>query len=110
MGARGVSVFTVIPKQARLLAVRSWPGNEDDIENIFGDRVRKSPAHYDYDILGPSGSREAPVFRGDWIVLDADNNIKRYTHVQFEKEFTIMENVFHVQYPQDHTLPEEQPE
>lgn len=104
-----MSVFSVIPKQSRLIAVRSWPGNEDDIENIFGDKVRKSQAHYDWDILGPSGNRVAPVFRGDWIVLDAENNIKRYTNAQFENEFTIMENVFNIQPPaEDPTQYEEQ--
>lgn len=103
-----MSVFSVIPKQSRLLAVRSWPGNEEDIENIFGDKVRKSQAHYDWDIIGPSGNRESPVFRGDWIVLDSQNGIKKYTNAEFEKEFTIMENVFHLQFPQDHEKHEEQ--
>lgn len=106
-----MSVFSIIPKQARLLAVRSWPGNEEDIENIFGDKVRKSQAHYDWDIVGPSGSREGAIFRGDWIVLDSENKLRKYTNAEFEKEFIIMENVFHVDYPEDmKTQPQEEKE
>ena len=103
-----MSVFSIIPKQARLLAVRSWPGNEDSIENLFGDKVRKSNAHYDWDILSEEGVRVEPVFRGDWIVLDLNNGIRRFTHAQFEKEFTVMENVFDLQFPQDHDDPNEE--
>lgn len=97
-----MSAFTVIPKgKGRYLAVRSWPGNEEDIENIFGDRVRKSesPGFYDWELVTESGYEVDPVCRGDWLVLTPNNVIQRVPQKEFEKEFTIMESIFNIPNP-----------
>ena len=97
-----MSVFSVVPKDtSRFLAVRSWPGNEEDIENIFGDRLRKSkhPRFYDWELVSISGYQVDPVERGDWLVLYPDNTIKKYRHKEFEDKFILMESVFNLPDP-----------
>lgn len=97
-----MSAFAVVPKStARCLAVRSWPGNEDDIENIFGHRVRKSedPGFYDWVLLSESGYVADPVSRGDWLVLDPKNEIRRYSAEEFTAKFSIMESIFNLPDP-----------
>lgn len=96
-----MSAFTVVPKQTRMTAVRSWPGNEESIKNIFGDRVVESeaPDYYDWQIPAQGGYEFDVVQRGDWLVLTGHNQIVRYTHEKFENEFIIMESVFDLPDP-----------
>lgn len=96
-----MSAFTVVPKQTRMTAVRSWPGNEETIENLFGDRVVKSkaPGYYDWTIPAQGGYEFDVVQRGDWLVLTEHNQIVRYTHEKFEDKFVIMESVFDLPDP-----------
>lgn len=96
-----MSAFTVVPKQTRMTAVRSWPGNEETIENLFGDRVVKSedPDYYDWQIISHGRYDVQVVERGDWLVLTGHNHIVRYTHEKFEDEFILMESVFDLPDP-----------
>ena len=97
-----MSAFTVIPKDMdRHLAVMSWPGNEEKIENIFGSRVQRTedPDFYDWLLLSESGYEAEPVQQGNWIVLSPDNSIKVYSHDDFTSEFTILETAFELHDP-----------
>lgn len=97
-----MSVFSVVPRDTtRYLAVRSWPGNEEDIENIFGDRVRKSeaPNFYDWELVSQGGYEVDPVGRGDWLVLEPSNVIQHYTAEEFTEKFTILESIFELPDP-----------
>lgn len=97
-----MSAFSVVPKESsRYLAVRSWPGNEEDIESIFGDRVRKSeaPNFYDWELVTTAGYEIEPVQRGDWLVLTPKNSIQRYSAEEFTSKFSIMESIFNLPDP-----------
>lgn len=97
-----MSAFTVVPKdEGRYLAVRSWPGNEEDIENIFGERIRKSvqPRFYDWELISVSGYKVDPVQRGDWLVLFPNNDIHKYSQREFSAKFIIMESIFNLPDP-----------
>lgn len=96
-----MSAFSVIPRgEGRFLAVRSWPGNEEDIENIFGDRVRKvDSTFYDWELVTAAGYEVDPVCRGDWLVLSPSNSIKKYSHKEFEAKYLVMESIFDLPNP-----------
>lgn len=97
-----MSAFSAVPKDtSRYLAVRSWPGNEEDIENIFGDRVRRSeaPNFYDWELVTSAGYEVEPVSRGDWLVLTPKNAIKRYSAEEFNDKYSIMESIFTLDDP-----------
>lgn len=96
-----MSAFAVVPKETnRFIAVRVWPGNEDDVESIFGDWVRKaSSSFYDY-VLSPADGRDSePLSRGDWLVLTPTNQVEHYTTAEFSSRFTIMESIFNLPDP-----------
>lgn len=96
-----MSAFTVVPKgDSRFLAVRVWPGNEEDLENIFGSRLRKSEKpDYDYFLVSGPAQLTEPVSRGDWIVLSPGNSVLRYTNDEFRANFIIMESIFNLEDP-----------
>lgn len=96
-----MSAFSIVPRQTRQLAVRSWPGNEETIENLFGDRVVKSedPDYYDWKIPSQGGYEFDVVQRGDWLVLTERGRVVKYTHEKFEAEFVIMESAFDLEDP-----------
>ena len=90
-----MNVFTVVPKQPScFVAVRAWVNNTEHIEALFGDYVRRAPdGPQVWEILVRQGP-PIPVFRGDWVVLTAENVIRRYSSAAFNREFTIMEDAF----------------
>lgn len=95
-----MSAFTVVPKETQMLAVRSWPGNEETIENLFGDRVHAVMDNScDWEIRPHGRYTDQLVQRGDWFVLTGHNHIVRYTHEKFEATFIIVESAFDLDDP-----------
>lgn len=96
-----MSAFSVIPKETnRHIAVRSWPGNESDIEDIFGDRVCKVTSNfYDYALVSVGGYMHDPICRGDWLVLAPNNIIEHLTSEEFTAKFSILESIFDLPDP-----------
>lgn len=96
-----MSAFSVVPKAtSRFLAVRVWPGNEDDLENIFGDRLVKSDtSFYEYAVVSAGGHEHTPVSRGDWLVLTPSNVVEVYSTKDFDQKFSIMESIFNLPDP-----------
>lgn len=102
-----MSAFTVAPKNTRMLAVRSWPGDEETIENLFGDRVSKVMGQsYDWEVRSHGRYTDQLVQRGDWFVLTGHNHIVRYTHEKFEADFIILESAFDLDNPTGMQEPE----
>lgn len=96
-----MSAFSVVPKDlTRYLAVRVWPGNEEDVESIFGDYLTFSTPGdlYDYEMLYEDG-HTTPVARGDWLVLHPDNTVEHLSTTKFSEKFTILESVFNLPDP-----------
>lgn len=99
-----MSAFNVVPKNVtRYLAVRVWPGNEEDVESIFGDYVAfvddPKETLYDYLLLSEDGDSTTPIARGDWLVLHPDNTVEHLSTTKFSEKFTILESVFNLPDP-----------
>ena len=97
-----MSAFSVVPKDlTRYLAVRVWPGNEEDVENIFGDYVAFADpgSLHDYLLVSENGEYTTAIARGDWLVLHPDNTVEHLSTTKFSEKFTILESVFNLPDP-----------